>query len=120
MPTVQELLNAPLGTNPATGVPVDLGYSLEIARNYAYRGWDEAHQTRADMVALTAAMKALADGTPVDLEAVKAAAREGAHVDPAELAAALAPLLANASEDEIADALRTVFADAATPPEATP
>ena len=116
MPTVKELLDAPLGVNPADGkTPVDVGYSLEIARNYAFRAFMVANSTRADVVAISAAVESLATDTPVDLEAVKAAAREGANIDEVALAAALAPLLNGITQDELEAALRKVFADAATP-----
>ncbi len=75
MPTPADLLAAPLGKNPADGKsPVSLGYSIEIARNYAFRAFMETVALRKLLAAqlapetLAATIRAaLATGPAVDI-----------------------------------------------------
>lgn len=84
----EDVWTVPLGTNPATDVPVNAGYSLEIARNYAFRAWQETVKSQGMISALAQALKVLTDAHNADvsgddlLAAVKeAVAAEMAQVD---------------------------------------
>ncbi len=87
-----------------------LGYAalnmFKSDRNFA--------ELKAQNVALTAAVKALANSESVDLDAITAAAREGAKIDVELLAAALATQLDQVNEADIDSALRKIFLDAGT------
>lgn len=75
-----EVWGAALGTNPGDGVtPVTAGYSLEIARNYAYLGWDQVRALRAELVGTKKVLEAMASAngiSPTLISDVQAAVRE--------------------------------------------
>lgn len=72
--------NRALGSNPADGkTPVTAGYSLEIARNYAFRAWQYAYENRAvsaQVENLVGALKAVAEGEQFDEDKLLAGIRE--------------------------------------------
>jgi hypothetical protein len=63
----QDLVKYPLGVNPGDGkTPVDLGYSIEIARNYSFNTYRELVAMRAQIAALVGAVAAVSGGEEFD------------------------------------------------------
>lgn len=82
MPTVKDLLDAPLGTNPADPKKtVDLGTSVAIARNYSYYTWQLVRSLAAksgiDVDEKALAAEILATLAPTLRDAVSKAATAG-------------------------------------------
>lgn len=97
MPTPQELIAAPLGTNPSSKKPSTLGEQLRIAGNYSFLNYKELVSQRAQLGALTAAVRALAD------------ARDG--VDSDELIAAVTAAVDAGVDKALADVELTLSVD---------
>lgn len=101
MPTVQELLDAPLGANPADQTqPATLGYSIQIARNYSFYTWQIARQLAAQA------------GIDVDEQAL--AAQILAGLEPTVREAVATAAAAGGSPDQIAEAVVAKIGDAIT------
>lgn len=78
---VNAILNAPLGTNPGKpDVPVTFGYSMQIARNYAYWAHVETIKLAGEVGGLKATMALIAEGRDdLTAEEIREASEAGAR-----------------------------------------
>lgn len=101
LPTVKELLSAPVGLNPADKkTPVDVEDRLAIASNYSFYSWQ--------------LLRAIAPKVGVDVDEKALAAEILASLTPVLRSAVTAAVTAGGSADQIADLVLSRFGDALT------